>query len=198
MSARKPSDTRKAPLKLRRVAIDTYHENVAFLNRNCELYRAEGFQALSKIEISTNGSRIYAVLNVVDDDAIVGLDQESRRWVAAIADIAQLDHVVADKTRLGDRHVRISLPEAEYQNRDIVIVDDVISSGYTVAVTTAQLWEKGARSVHCLVTHALFAKHAEESLNVAGIQHIWSSDSITHSSNVIPLAPLLAGAFKGQ
>ncbi len=75
MSARKPSDTRKAPLKLRRVAIDTYHENVAFLNRNCELYRAEGFQALSKIEISTNGSRIYAVLNVVDDDAIVGLDE---------------------------------------------------------------------------------------------------------------------------
>ena len=58
-------------LSLRRVAIDTYHENVAFINRNCELYRAEGFQALSKIEVIANGQRILAVLNIVDDDAIV-------------------------------------------------------------------------------------------------------------------------------
>ena len=61
----------KAMLKLKRVAIDTYHENVAFLHRNCELYRAEGFQALSKISIMANGTRIHAVLNVVDDESIV-------------------------------------------------------------------------------------------------------------------------------
>jgi len=65
----------KAMLKLRRVAIDTYHENVAYLHRNCELYRAEGFQALSKILIMANGKRIYAVLNVVDDESIVGIEE---------------------------------------------------------------------------------------------------------------------------
>ncbi|MDH5179636.1 MAG: thymidine phosphorylase family protein, partial [Gammaproteobacteria bacterium] len=48
-----------------------YHENVAFLNRNCELYRAEGFQALSKVAVMANGKRIIAVLNIVDDDHIV-------------------------------------------------------------------------------------------------------------------------------
>ncbi len=58
-------------LKLRRVAIDTYHENVAYLHRECAVYRAEGFQALSKIKISANGNKILAVLNVVDDDSIV-------------------------------------------------------------------------------------------------------------------------------
>jgi thymidine phosphorylase len=58
-------------LKLRRVAIDTYRENVAYLSRTCEVYRAEGFQALSKIEVSANGNRIFAVLNVVDDPEIV-------------------------------------------------------------------------------------------------------------------------------
>lgn len=67
--------TTKAMLKLKRVAIDTYHENVAFLHRNCELYRAEGFQALSKIFIMANGSRIHAVLNVVDDESIVSPDE---------------------------------------------------------------------------------------------------------------------------
>jgi thymidine phosphorylase len=71
-------DTATTPpssLSVRRVAIDTYHENVAYLHRDCALYRAEGFQALSKVEISNNGRRILAVLNVVDDDAIVGCSE---------------------------------------------------------------------------------------------------------------------------
>lgn len=59
-------------LSLRRVAIDTYHENVAYLHRDCAVYRAEGFQALSKVEVRANGKRILATLNVVDDAAIVG------------------------------------------------------------------------------------------------------------------------------
>ncbi|MFP5384149.1 MAG: thymidine phosphorylase family protein [Gammaproteobacteria bacterium] len=62
-------------LRLKRVAIDTYHENVAYLHRDCAVYRAEGFQALSKIEIASNGHRVLAVLNVVDDDHIVGCDE---------------------------------------------------------------------------------------------------------------------------
>jgi thymidine phosphorylase len=72
-----PTDT-TAPeplLRVRRVAIDTYRENVAYLHRECEVYRAEGFQALSKVEIRANGRRILASLNVVDDACIVGVNQ---------------------------------------------------------------------------------------------------------------------------
>ncbi len=58
-------------LALRRVAIDTYRENVAYLNRDCGVYRAEGFQALSKVEVWANGRHILATLNVVDDPSIV-------------------------------------------------------------------------------------------------------------------------------
>jgi thymidine phosphorylase len=62
-------------LKLRRIGIDTYRENVAFLARECPLYRAEAFQALSKIEIAKNGRRILATLNIVDDRRLLGLDE---------------------------------------------------------------------------------------------------------------------------
>lgn len=58
-------------LKLRRVAIDTYKENVAYMHRDCEFYRAEGFQALTKVEIKADGQHVFAVLNVVDDENIV-------------------------------------------------------------------------------------------------------------------------------
>jgi thymidine phosphorylase len=62
-------------LRIKQVAIDTYRENVAFLHRDCAIYRAEGFQALAKIEIAAAGAAILAVLNVVDDDSIIATDE---------------------------------------------------------------------------------------------------------------------------
>ena len=62
-------------LKVRRVAIDTHRENVAYLHRDCSVYRIEGFRALSKIEVANGKRHILAVLNVVDDDTIVSRNE---------------------------------------------------------------------------------------------------------------------------
>jgi thymidine phosphorylase len=64
-------------LKLRKVSIDTYKENVAYLHRNCPLYRSEGFQALNKIEVrdGTETTPVIAVLNIVDDEKIIAIDE---------------------------------------------------------------------------------------------------------------------------
>ena len=74
MTSSTEPDLRTAKLKLVRLGIDTYRENVAYLHRDCEIYRAEGFQALSKVTVCADGRRILAVLNVVDDPAIVAPD----------------------------------------------------------------------------------------------------------------------------
>ncbi len=71
MTRHRSTKPNESCLSLRRVAIDTYRENVAYLHRDCERYRAEGFQALSKVKISTDGHSILAVLNVVDDNRLV-------------------------------------------------------------------------------------------------------------------------------
>lgn len=65
----------RTTLAIRRIGIDTYRENVAYLHRDCAVYRAEGFQALSKISVHANGRHILATLNVVDDASIVGCNQ---------------------------------------------------------------------------------------------------------------------------
>ncbi len=59
-------------LVLRRVAIDTDHENVAYLHRDCPVYRAEGFRALSKVTISAGTRSIEAVLNMVGNSHLIG------------------------------------------------------------------------------------------------------------------------------
>ena len=61
-----------AQLSIRRVGIDTWRENVAYLHRECPVVRAAGFQALAKVTVRADGMAINAVLNVVDDDHIVG------------------------------------------------------------------------------------------------------------------------------
>jgi thymidine phosphorylase len=62
-------------LKLKRIGIDTYRENVAYLSRGCETYRPEEFQALSKIEIFRDGRRILATLNIVDNGGLLAADE---------------------------------------------------------------------------------------------------------------------------
>lgn len=64
-------------LKLRRVGIDTYKENVAYLHRDCPIYRAEGFQALAKVEVNsrTRDQQLLAVLNVVSNDCMMAVDE---------------------------------------------------------------------------------------------------------------------------
>jgi len=59
-------------LQARRIGIDTYRENVVYLRRDCPLVRAEGFQALAKVEVASNGRALLAVLNVVDDARMLG------------------------------------------------------------------------------------------------------------------------------
>ncbi len=62
-------------LKLKRIAIDTYPENVALLSRNCAHYRAEDFQALRKLEVVSDGKRLLANLIISDDADLVGPDE---------------------------------------------------------------------------------------------------------------------------
>jgi ribose-phosphate pyrophosphokinase len=126
---------------------------------------------------------------------LVGPDSESRQWVGEAARIAGLDFTVAHKVRRGDRSVHIALPERDYAGLEIALVDDVASSGRTLAGAARALREAGAARVDVLVTHALFAGDAMEALHDAGVSSVWSSDSIRHPSNAFSLAPALAAAI---
>jgi ribose-phosphate pyrophosphokinase len=127
---------------------------------------------------------------------LVGPDQESEQWVETVARVAGLDYVVARKTRRGDRNVEVRLPEHDYNGLDTVLVDDLASTGRTLAGAAAALRNAGAARVDALVTHALFVGDALETLMAAGVAELWSSDSIPHSSNAFALAPDLAAAIR--
>ncbi|HIE53783.1 MAG TPA: ribose-phosphate diphosphokinase [Chromatiaceae bacterium] len=127
---------------------------------------------------------------------LVGPDEESEQWVASIAAHEALDYLVARKRRLGDQQVEIRLPAYPFAGREIVLVDDVASTGHTLEKTAMALAAHAPASVSVLVTHALFVGNAMQRLSKAGIEHIWSCDSIPHPTNRISLCRLLADELR--
>ena len=128
---------------------------------------------------------------------LLGPDEESQQWVSAIAQQNRLEFHVASKLRFGDSDVTVSLPDADYRGRHIVLVDDVISTGRTIESAIAALKPHQPGSITVMATHALFAGDALARLKNAGADDIWSTDSISHSTNRIGLAAVLAPAISG-
>lgn len=129
---------------------------------------------------------------------LVGPDAESAPWVRALAEATGLAWIVGEKTRLGDREVVIELPERlPIGGRGAVpelalLVDDIASSGATLAAAAKALRARGIERVEAVVVHALFAPGAEEILRTAGLARILSTDTLSHPSNEIGVAGSIA------
>jgi len=127
---------------------------------------------------------------------LLGPDSESKQWVAAIAENIGFDYVIAKKNRLGDKQVEMSLPDGDYRNKPVIIIDDMASTGRTLAKAAGLLQAAGSKDIYAVVTHALFCDDAYAHILKSGIKTIWSTDSIDHPSSCIKLDALLADAIK--
>jgi len=126
---------------------------------------------------------------------VVGPDEESEPWIRAIGQAAGAKWIVGKKERAGDRRVRIHFPALPPSSR-AVLVDDIASSGGTLAVAARALRRAGVSTIDALVVHAIFAPDALSRLHAAGIRHVLSCDTIPHSTNALRAAPLMAAALQ--
>jgi len=125
---------------------------------------------------------------------VVGPDEESARWVKSIARAAGIDHAVGSKERFGDRRVRVHFEPI--RARHAVIVDDIASSGATLAAAARALRAHGVVRVDALVVHAIFATGALATVHRAGVHRVLSCDTIPHPTNAIWCAPLFADRLR--
>ena len=156
----------------------------------------EIFPKCEAINLSAS-SEIAKFLSKLDERAtLIGPDEESLQWVKKIAKACGLNFGVCKKNRLGDKAVEIEIPKIDLSSIEkVILIDDIISSGKTAAVSAKMLKKAGAKKIDCIVTHAVFAKGAQKILKEAGIDKIITTDSIPHRSNKIELAPVLSEAI---
>jgi ribose-phosphate pyrophosphokinase len=135
----------------------------------------------------------------VSQSLLLGPDEESEQWVreAAQACAPVADHACCLKQRHGDLDVRVTLPPTlDCRGRAVVLVDDMVSTGRTLAAAVRLALAAGAASVDVAVTHALFVGNALAELQSAGVGRVWSTDCVPHASNAISVVPLLAKALR--
>lgn len=90
------------------------------------------------------------------------------------------------------------------KNRDVLLVDDLISTGGTLIDAANYITKQGARSVRAAVTHGLFSGSALEKINASTINEIMVTDTVALRDEVIKspkvtvvsVASLLAEAIK--
>jgi ribose-phosphate pyrophosphokinase len=133
-----------------------------------------------------------------DDVLLVGPDAESEAWVRNLADLAGLPWIVCRKQRLGDDRVRITLPDPAQlaSAQRAILIDDIASSGTTLAAAGGELRTAGIETVDAVVVHAIFAPGAMDRILGAGIRRIVSCDTIPHETNSIETAQVFADALR--
>jgi ribose-phosphate pyrophosphokinase len=161
---------------------------------------AEGFfsmpaQHLSAVPLLADAVRPAAVeqsVLVAPDLGAVKLAERYRR-------ILNLPVATIHKTRLSGREVKVHQIVGEVRDRVPLIVDDLLSTGGTVAAAVRALLAAGCRpDITVVATHGLFAHPAEEVLRDLPIARVVTTDSIAPRADmglpvkVVTLAPPLA------
>lgn len=124
---------------------------------------------------------------------LIGPDSESAPWIERIAGQAGAPFAVLEKSRLGDREVRIQGAfDGLQQGMTPVVVDDIVSSGGTMAEIIERTADHANRPAIYIAVHALAERLPEKVVSSPAFARLVSCNSVPHASNAIDIAaPLL-------
>ncbi len=132
----------------------------------------------------------------LSEPVVVSPDRGAVEMAARAAEAMDADYDYLEKTRHSGEEVTVKPKELEVKGRDVVILDDIISTGGTIAGAARILQGQGARRVFVGCVHPVLARNALIRLFNAGIADIVASDTIERGVSRVTVSPLLARALE--
>ncbi len=99
-----------------------------------------------------------------------------------------------EKVRHSGSEVEITPSDVEVENRDVVIVDDIIATGSTMSGAISALEEPRRVFVACV--HPMLAANARTKLARAGVERVYGTDTIERAESEVSVARPLAEAIR--
>jgi len=126
---------------------------------------------------------------------ILAPDEGAMVFAGQVASAGGWDCDHLEKTRLSGVEVRMAPRKLSAQSRSVVIVDDIISTGGTIATAAGMLYEQGATDIYAACVHGVFTGGAYARLVTTGIRDVVCSDTIERGCSRITAADQIALAL---
>ena len=126
---------------------------------------------------------------------ILGPDWESYQWAEDIAKHCNMPATVLEKKRYSSHKVKVKMIKPiPIEGKDVVIIDDIISTGHTIIEAAKKAKKAGAKSITAIGVHGLFVDGLDifKKLNIK----IVSTNCIEHKTNKIDITPLIVEVLK--
>jgi ribose-phosphate pyrophosphokinase len=86
--------------------------------------------------------------------------------------------------------------ECNIAHRDVVLVDDIISSGGSIVKACQILKKNKADKIYAMCVHALLVEDAAEKIRAAGVQEIISTNSIPSRYAKVDISPIISACLR--
>lgn len=88
--------------------------------------------------------------------------------------------------------------DIEVTGRDMILVDDMISSGGSIVKAAELLRKNGANKVYAMCTHGLLIGDAVQKIKAAGVRDIIATNSVPGEYAKVDLSPAIADSIKSR
>ncbi len=138
----------------------------------------------------------------IADPVVVTPDVGGIKMARSYAKALDGDLAIVDKRRVSGSEITVEHLIGEVEGRNVLIVDDMISTGGSISEAATIVRNHGARQIVLAVTHAVFCGPAVERLEACPADRILVTDTIPRRSraprqlHVVSVAPLLARAIR--
>ncbi len=177
--------------------ISRYFDKVFIIDPH--LHRETKLSHLFSIKAESLTSNPYIadyIKKNIKNPLIVGPDRESYKWARKVAEKIKCGHVILKKKRYSGRKVKVTLnKEVNVDNKNIVFVDDIISTGNTILESVKNLRKLGAKKFNCIAVHGIFVENALEKLRKANVKVV-TTNTIPNNVSKIDVSGLIAENLK--
>ncbi|NNL58639.1 MAG: ribose-phosphate pyrophosphokinase [Nitrosopumilus sp.] len=129
---------------------------------------------------------------------VISPDQGGKDRAKQFADKFESEWIALEKKR--DRKtgkVKIKTKDIdEIIGRDVILVDDMISTGGSIIEATQFLKKQKCNRVYVACTHALLMNGAEKKIKKAGVTRIVSANTIPNKTSVVDVSKTIAKAIE--
>lgn len=162
------------------------------------LHRYKSLREIFTIESKTltaDGALADFIRKKLKNPLIIGPDAESYQWAKDVARMVGCEAIVLKKKRYTAKHVAIRMDKKlSFGGKSIAVIDDMISTGHTMAEVVKDVKSLGGRKIYCICIHPVFVNEAYGMLSRLGAKVI-SSNTIPHKTNRIDISDIIVKAL---